>query len=304
MTEIQTQKKAPLEDLMVAMDVVDTLRHQQGLVERELDGEARRSRLLERLRDLYDAQGIEVSDQVLREGIVALEEERFKYKPVQRSWATRLAGVWVSRSRWGKPFSFLAVLGSLFYGYYFVSDVMPENAMREALPTQLQSALKSVQSIAKNPQIIEQAQHQAKIGEQALATEDYATAQQVLDDLSRVSKSLQQSYSIRVISRENENSGIWRVPDSNQSSRNYYLIVEAIDANNRVVELPILNEESNQRVMKKTWGIRVNQKTFYKIAEDKKDDGIIQANKVGEKQIGYLKPIFTIATTGATITDW
>ena len=44
--------KAPLEELMVAMDVVDTLRHDQSIAERELDGESRRERLLERLRGI------------------------------------------------------------------------------------------------------------------------------------------------------------------------------------------------------------------------------------------------------------
>jgi len=76
-------EKAPLEDLMAAMDVVDTLRHDQSIAERELDGQERRNRLLERLRELYSAQGIEVPDHVLEEGIDALEQERFKYQAVK-----------------------------------------------------------------------------------------------------------------------------------------------------------------------------------------------------------------------------
>ncbi len=42
--------KAKLDDLMLAMDVVDTLRHQEKLIERELGQEARDTALKTRLR--------------------------------------------------------------------------------------------------------------------------------------------------------------------------------------------------------------------------------------------------------------
>jgi len=89
-----------------------------------------------------------------------------------------------------------------------------------------------------------------------------------------------------------------------ENGLNYYLIVEAIDKRNNVVAVDVLNEENNKRQRKKVWGLRVNETTFQKIAADKRDDGIIQNNKVGQKTLGYLKPTFNIATTGATITEW
>src|SRR4029453_14516698 len=46
----------PPDGLVLAMDVVDTLRHRERLVERELNEE----QLIERLRSLYKGQGIEV----------------------------------------------------------------------------------------------------------------------------------------------------------------------------------------------------------------------------------------------------
>ncbi|MFT6408788.1 MAG: hypothetical protein ACJAQ6_002210, partial [Arenicella sp.] len=111
-------------------------------------------------------------------------------------------------------------------------------------------------------------------------------------------------YSIRVISRPKQNSGIWRNPPNNPSGKNYYLIVEAIDKSNRVLELPIVNQEDNKVARKTSWGLRVSEETFYKVAADKRDDGIIQGNTVGNKEVGYLKPVFSIATSGATITQW
>jgi len=76
-----TAEKAPLDDVMLAMDVVDTLRHNQDLVARELAGEARETQLIDKLRQLYHQQGIEVSDAILKEGVAALSESRFVYTP-------------------------------------------------------------------------------------------------------------------------------------------------------------------------------------------------------------------------------
>jgi len=296
--------EAPLEDLMVAMDVVDTLRHEQGVAERELDSQGRRERLLGRLREMYAAQGIDVPDSVLQEGIEALEQERFEYSPPTPSWRTKLARVWVTRGRWGKPVGFLAVVGSLFSGFYVVNDVLPEREMRAALPKQVQSSMNEIQQIAKNPDVIAQAQEQAAIVKRAIDSEDFEAAQAGLDNMQSVVESLESEYVIRVISRPNQNSGVWRVPPSNPNGLNYYLIVEAIDKRNNVVAVDVLNEENNKRQRKKVWGLRVNETTFQKIAADKRDDGIIQNNKVGQKTLGYLKPTFNIATTGATITEW
>jgi len=295
---------APLEDLMAAMDVVDTLRHQQDIVERELDDEGRRERLLERLRDLYQAQGIDVSDHILRDGIDALEQQRFEYQPIKASWKTKLAYVWVSRSRWSKPVSFFAVLAILFWLFYFVTDVLPKQRMQAQIPSKLELTLKGIREIAKKQVIIDQAEQDAASVNRAISDQNYDKAQSLVEDLQAYLERLESQYEIRVVSRINENSGIWRVPPNNPNARNYYLIVEAVDRHNKNIAIDVLNQEDNQRRITKVWGLRVAEETFYKIASDKRDDGIIQNNKVGRKEKGFLQPVYSIATTGATITEW
>ena len=76
----QAKAARPLDDVMIAMDVVDTLRHDRRILERELNDERRRAELIERLRNLYKGQGIEVPDSILEEGVRALEERRFVYE--------------------------------------------------------------------------------------------------------------------------------------------------------------------------------------------------------------------------------
>src|SRR4051812_44322350 len=86
-----------LDELMLAMDVVDTLRHQDSLVARELDETRREAQLIERLRQIYRGQGIEVPDRVLQEGVRALKESRFVYTPQPRPCADARPGLGPSR---------------------------------------------------------------------------------------------------------------------------------------------------------------------------------------------------------------
>jgi len=298
------REKAPLEDLMAAMDVVDTLRHQQSITERELDGEGRRERMLARLRKLYAAQGIEVPDRVLEEGIDALEQERFKYQPVKPSWRTKVAHVWVGRSRWGKPVGFLTVIACLFYAYYFFSEVLPERNLRASLPDKVNSVFSGIVAVAKNSEVIDQAKASSAKAYRAIDQKNYAEAEMAVANMQAVKTQLGLEYRIRIISKPNQNSGVWRNPPNNPGGKNYYLIVEAVDNDNRALELTIVNQENNKVARKKSWGLRVNEETFYKVASDKSDDGIIQANIVGNKEVGYLKPVYNIPTSGATITEW
>ncbi len=61
-------EKIELDEVMLAMDVVDTLRHEQLLVERELASDERDQALIEKVKRMYAAQGLEVSDEVIAAG--------------------------------------------------------------------------------------------------------------------------------------------------------------------------------------------------------------------------------------------
>ena len=108
-TSFEPSRAAPLDDVMLAMDVVDTLRHQESLVARELGDESRASDLLDRLRRVYAAQGIEVPDRILSEGVAALREGRFTYAPPADSWSVRWARAYVRRGAYGRALLALLV---------------------------------------------------------------------------------------------------------------------------------------------------------------------------------------------------
>ena len=101
-----------------------------------------------------------------------------------------------------------------------------------------------------------------------------------------------------------ERSGIWRIPDANTNARNYYIIVEAVTPEGRVLKRTVVNEENGKRYEVDKWGLRVEESLFERIAADKQDDGIIQQNRFGIKRRGYLAPEYLLPTTGGAITAW
>src|SRR3974377_678026 len=81
MSDTETKPKIEIDQVMLAMDVVDTLRHQQDLVDRELASDEQEQALIDKVKRMYSSQGLEVTDDVIAEGVAALREDRFAYRP-------------------------------------------------------------------------------------------------------------------------------------------------------------------------------------------------------------------------------
>jgi hypothetical protein len=301
---VTTKEQAPLDELMLAMDVVDTLRHRELVLARELEADDRDHRLLDRLREIYTAQGIAVTDDVLAQGVRALREDRFVYPGPAPGFARSLATMYVTRARWGKwvgGLGALVIVGVLIFQFAIRG---PELRAIEQLPTELQSTYQAIVTSSEDPAALNDARELFAVGEAAIAQRDFDDARSALGDLRVLSARLEQQYELRVVSRPGEVSGVWRVPDENGNAQNFYLIVEALAQNGRALALPIRSEEDGQTRRVSRWGLRVDEDTFQRIAADKRDDGIIQQAVVGRKRRGELDPRYSVATTGAAILEW
>ncbi len=301
---VATKEGAPLDELMLAMDVVDTLRHRELMLEREVTADDRDERLLAQLREIYASQGIVVTDQVLAEGVRALREERFVYTGPEPGVARTLATLYVTRARWGKwvgGVTAVVAVGLLAF-QLFVRG--PEMRAIAELPADLEGAYQGIVVTASDAGALADASALHAAGEAALSQRDYDAARAAVTDLRALSDRLQQQYELRIVSRPGERSGVWRAPDDNPRARNYYLIVEAVTPDGRTLEMPIVNEEDGRTRVVSRWGLRVDEGTYNRVAADKTDDGIIQNAVVGVKRRGELDPDYSVATTGAAITRW
>jgi Family of unknown function (DUF6384) len=301
-----------LDDLMLAMDVVDTLRHDQRLVERELLAAVSDEALIKRLREVYKSQGIEVSDRVLEEGVKALNEKRFSYEPPGPSLARSLALAWIERARIGKILlgTFLAVFAVwLSYDFFIArpqraAQAYARKEITELLPKALVDDYSDVMREAK---IDAARQHAAQLladGKAALARGAAAAARKASDDMRTLLNDLRAEFALRIVNRPGEASGVWREPAINPQARNYYLIVEPVTPDGKILTRPILNEETGITSRVDKWGVRVGRDLFEKVIEDKRENGLIDRNIVGNKRRGYLDVDYVVPILGGAITKW
>src|SRR5690625_3766929 len=300
-----------LSEVMLAMDVVDTLRHREGVALRELEQEGRDDLLKERLRDIYEDQGLVVSDRILEEGIRALRDSRFTYQPTPPSFSRTLAGLWVKRKVIGTALAAVVLLAAVWIGWSFWEQSRAERAaeaarveITETLPRQLEQVSAAALSAAESEEArrrIELLQAEASL---ALSRSDAEAARVALDALERLRSDLLQTYEVRIVSRPGEDSGIYRVPDVNTGARNYYLIVEAITPDGERLALPVRNEETGATEVVSKWAVRVPEAIYEAVRRDKLEDGIVQNDIVATTPRGVLEPAYSMDVSGGAITEW
>ena len=293
-------ERPPLDDIMLAMDVVDTMRRRERVVLRELDESGREEDLKQRLKKIYEQQGIEVPDHVIEQGVAALKEDRFTYKPRKAGIARRLALIYVGRGRWGKWVGGGLAAGLIALATNYFMFVAPE----KGLPDELARRHAEVVAIAKSDHARSVSERIMSTGSAALRNDDSKAAKAALAKLDQLRTALEQEYTVQIVNRPDERSGVWRVPDVNQVAKNYYVIVEAVNSAGDRLQISVENEESGKTEQVSIWGLRVDEATFDAVGRDKKDDGIIENDRFGFKQRGYLKPEYEMPTSGGAITRW
>ncbi len=300
---------AKLDDLMMAMDVVDTLRHQEQVVARELGQGERDEALKARLRKIYESQGLEVSDRILDEGIRALKESRFTYERKGSGGKRWLAMLWVRRRIVGAIFAGIIVLVAVVIGntwWQSMSSRQTAEAQRvlltETLPKRLDEAAGAAASAAATPGARQAVDNLRALGSDAISRGDADAANQAIARIEALRNALNRIYDLVIV--QDGQSGVFRIPDVNQSAKNYYLIVEAVGPDSSKLSVPVTNEETGAVKTVSSWGVRVPEATFQAVRSDKEDDGIIQNRRLGTKPRGALEPQYTMPVSGGEITEW
>lgn len=312
MSTTETKSGRPLDDVMIAMDVVDTMRHDKRIVERELNETDRRAELIERLREIYQSQGIDVPDRILEEGVKALAEKRFVYTPPAPSLPVRLAQIYVARERWGKPVLGVLIGGAVALGGWYGLVERPRTQQVAAerqelqvdLPGRVARIAEQIEKEATSPATVAEARRITESAKSAAAGGQVQPAREAEGQVARLLGEIRLEYDIRIVNRRGEITGLWRVPKVNPLSRNYYLVVEAIDKAGQPVPRDILNEETGNRETVNRWAVRVEKSLFDQIQADKLDDGIIQNSVLARKKRGEAEPAWRIAVPGGALTRW
>ena len=318
MTADEAQTTPALTEVMLAMDVVDTLRHEERLVAKALDTEARERELVERVRAAYAAQGITVSDAMIATGVAALRKREYEYERPQPGIMTSLLRAWVNRGQIFGGFAAVAgLIGVIWAGWWGFVERPAQQAEQAAMVAEaaeasrraeLPATLARLTDVARDLVATERASDrvEALIGRASTALDvaDFPTAQTAVADLERAVAVLGTTYEVTIVSRPGVLTGVIRTPEDRNDVDNYYLVVEARDGANRVVSVPIRSEEDGSVKSVRYWGVRVSEAQFNRVRDDKADDGIVQNNAAGHKPLGALEIDYDIDATGGLIHTW
>ncbi|MGN6101420.1 MAG: DUF6384 family protein [Devosia sp.] len=293
-------------DEMLAMDVVDTLR--RGI---DLPPEAEPETVRARLRLLYAQEGIEVSEAALDQGFAAAADDRFAFTPAHGP-AALLARLYVARRGWGPPVLALALavlvgLGAYFFGYRPYTASLAERErieLAQTLPARMDELYQAIFNETKVQSAVVDAEAIRSRGKDAAAKGNRAGADQAVAELTALRDTLEQSYTLRVADRSGLRPGFWTIPNNNTEATNYYIVVEAVDANGQVLSLPIVNGETGRTEVVNRWGVRVPQGVYDAVIADKQDNGVIDHGLVGFKQDGFVDVDYVVPVLGGTLTQW
>jgi hypothetical protein len=294
----------PLDDVMLAMDVVDTLRHQERVVEKAMSEGDREEDLVERLRQIYRNQGIDVTDAVIRQGVKALREERFAYKPPADSLSVKLARIYVTRGTWGKwalgAVAALAIgFGTLAYQGYAANV-----ELTQTIPAQINRISGDISREASADAAKARAAAIVADGQAAIRDGKADLARKAVGDLERLRDDVRSEFDVRIVSRRGEQTGFWRDPPGRSTELNYYLVVEAIDRAGRALPRVITEEEGGATSTVTKWAVRVPRSLYDEVRREKETRGFLANPVLGSKARGQLEPTWRIALPGGAITRW
>ncbi len=306
-----TKSDAPLDDLMMAMDVVDTLRHEERQVARELGADERDAAMIERLRGVYASQGIEVPDHILKAGVEDLKRDRFVYAPPAAGFGRTLALIYITRNSWSKWLAAGLTALVLAAGIWYFAIALPNQraeaalaARLEALPQTLGELVTRIDGLTDRTEIEENARSLAQNGRLGLEDGKVEAAFKAEADLREISAKLTETFEIRIISRPGEPTGLTRIPQSNPEAENFYIVVEAVDPDGTVLNRQITSEESGETGTVSKWAQRVSETIFNAVRQDKTDDGIVQDQVLGEKRRGNLDINWRTGVGEGAIYQW
>ena len=288
------------------MDVVDTLRHRQDLVARELDGEAREKQLIDKLREIYHQQGIEVPDahpQGRRRG--ARREPLRLYAAQARLRQTRWRGSMSARKRWGCRRRVALCADARHRARRLFPRLRPYQAAQAEAGADRAGRercrrrwMRSTRRSSRRPRCSRPSTRPTdrRTAARPLPPKAIATAaEQAIADLdrpcaTRCGRNISSASSTARACNPGSGPSPRSIPRPPTTTRG-----RGPRPDGEALSLPILNEENRPDRDGRLWGVRVPEVGLRSVEADKRDDGIIQRNIVGVKQYGFLEIDYTDA---------
>jgi hypothetical protein len=112
-----------------------------------------------------------------------------------------------------------------------------------------------------------------------------------------------QEVSYRVVDRKGEKSGFWRMRGNDAATKQWFVVVEAADANGKTFSVPVKSADTGVVKEVSKWAIEVTEKDFTALSDQLLKSKVIR-EPIGKAQSKTSQPKWTVSTTGAMLTEW
>lgn len=174
-------------------------------------------------------------------------------------------------------------------GMLMASDLLTERA------DALRSIFDRMNLTAADGAVINAILGEAKV---SLGQQDLSGAESYLNRLEAMIPFAERSLSLQVVSRSGEKSGVERIYSENGvKGQAYFAIAEAIDSAGNVVAVPFTDVETDAKIVRKVFGVRISKAEFERLRADKRD-GHIDDRELGTKRASTLSIDWAPRTLG------
>ena len=210
----------------------------------------------------------------------------------------------MSRKKWlPQTLGAIGVLAAIAVGFQLLV-FGPMESEWKGMPAEISRVLAEGQALAIDPAVDAQLGGITAEGQRAVANGDRGAAKTQLTLLKDMTETLALQYDIRIVSRQGEDTGLFRQSEDNPGAINYYLVVEAVAPGGRVLSVPVDSVETDKIERVNIWGQRVSEATFNRVRDEKRSTGLVTNDILGSKVRGELSPRFDDPVPGGAITKW
>ncbi len=286
-------------EMLRIMDVATAIRQDRELVDEQLNIDALKTRLRERMLAAAKVTGEDVTPEEVDAAIRQYYSSLHAFHEPPLSPSLVLAHLWVRRDsflRW----SVLTLGGLMLIWGLFLSPSGPFTITGRthkrvvALGNEIAKRAESIGAVSQDPGVA--AQLARLTGEAATyrKQDDEAKLKTVRAALADLDKKLHDEYTVSVLT--GKKSATERAFEDEHGKRvsGYYLWVEAKRADGKVITRRIHDIETGKDVDAATWAERVPKEVYERIGADKRADGILNETEFAVKRKGFPEATVTM----------
>lgn len=283
-------------EMLRIMDVATALRQDRELVDEQLNLDARKSRLRDRMIAAANVTGEEVTPAEVDSAIGRYYGGLHSFHEPKLGFSVTLAHLWVRRHeilKWGG-----AALGSIVLIWWlFLSASGPltltgrTHRKVERLAADLSRRHEAIRAVAQDPAVVQQLSRLAAETHTYRKQDDLTQLEATRSTLADLEAKLREEYTVTVVAGADRKSGIDRYFTDREGKRiaGYFLIVEAKRPDGSLIRRHVRDSETRRSKDVTIWGERVPKEVYDRIAADKRKNGSVTETTFAVKRRGFAE---------------